>query len=298
MKNKVRKSPGAIAFIVIVGVTLLVYCLSLCVPILWAFNASTKTEMAYFENPFSLGGEHTLRNYTAIWNKLEISIKVVGQPRKIYNVWTMLTYTLLLSFGKPTLVIFFTTVMAYCLSKFKFFGSKLLYSLGIVLMILPIYGTMGAQMKIYRALGIYDNIFMNIIISPTGCFWGMNFLMLYAAFKRIPTAYSEAAKIDGANDFDIFYRIMFPMVFTTSVVFWLLSFLGTWNDYNTSLIWLPSYPTLAYGMWVFKDQITVYGSSTPEVLAGFLMMSIPLAVLITISKNLITEKMQVGGLKG
>ena len=107
MKSKVRKSPGAIVFIVIVGVILLVYCLSLCVPILWAFNASTKTEMAYFEDPVSLGGAHTWRNYTAIWKKLEITIKVVGQPRKIYNIGTMLTYTLMLSFGKPTLVIFF-----------------------------------------------------------------------------------------------------------------------------------------------------------------------------------------------
>ena len=293
-----KKSIGAKVFIIIVGVWLTIYCISLCVPIVWALNASTKTEVAYFENPFSFGGAHTLKNYGSIWQKLEVVIQVKGQPRKIYDVYTMLSYTFALSLGKPTLVIFFTTAMAYCLSRFRFFGSKFLYSFGIVLMILPIYGTMGAQMKIYKALGVYDNLFMNIAVSPSGCFWGMNFLMLYAAFKRIPTAYSEAAKIDGANEFEIYYKIMFPMVFTTCVVFWLLSFLGTWNDYNTSLVWLPSYPTIAYGMWVFKDQITVYGSSTPEVLAGFLMMSVPLALLITFSKNLITEKMQVGGLKG
>lgn len=298
MKTKVKKSAWAIAFIVIVCAVLTIYCISLCVPIVWAVNASTKTEISYFENPFTFSGGHTLKNYVAIWEKLQITIQVAGQPRKIYDVWTMLTYTLVLSFGKPTLVIFFTAVMAYCLSKYKFPGSNFLYSFGIVLMILPIYGTLGASMKINKALGVYNNLIMVVLTSPVGCFSGMNFLMLYGAFKRIPTAYIEAAKIDGANDFDVFYKIMFPMVITTCVVFWLLSFLGTWNDYNTSLIWLPSYPTLAYGMWIFKDQITMYGSSTPEVLAGFLMMSVPLALLITFSKNLITEKMQVGGLKG
>ncbi len=292
------RSLGEWLFITVVGLVLLVYCLSLCIPIVWGLNASTLTERAYFENPFAVDGSHTLSNFLSVWEKLKITIKVAGEPQKLYDVGTMLTYTLALSLGKPTLIIFFTAAMAYCLSRFKFRGSRFLYNFGIVLMILPIFGSFGASMKLAKQLGTYNNLLGNILTAPVGCFSGMTFLMLYNAFKRIPMAYTEAAKIDGANDFYIYYRIMLPMVFSNCVVYWLLSFLGTWNDYQASLIWLPSYPTIAYGMWIFQDQVAVYGSSVPEILAGFLMMSVPLALLITFTKNLITEKMQVGGLKG
>ncbi len=295
---KRKKSLAEILFICIVGSVLLVYCLSLCVPIIWGANASTMTERAYFENPFSFSGEHTLKNYLSVWEKLKITIKVAGKPMMLYDVGTMLTYTLALALGKPTIVIFFTTAMAYCIARFKYKGLKFLYNFGVVLMILPIFGSLGASLKLGKSLGVYNNLFANIITAPVGCFSGMTFLMLYNAFKRIPMAYTEAAKIDGANDFYIYYRIMLPMVFSNCVVYWLLSFLGTWNDYQASLIWLPSYPTIAYGMWVFQDQVAVYGSSVPEILAGFLMMCVPLALLIICTKNLITEKMQVGGLKG
>ncbi len=298
LSGRYRKPVGEKVFIAIVGTILLIYCLSLCFPILWGLNAATMTERAYFENPFAIDGRHTLENFGSVWEKLKITIKVAGQPQKLYDIGTMLTYTLTLALGKPTIVIFFTTAMAYCLSRLKFRGSKFLYNFGIVLMILPIFGSFGASMKLAKDLGIYNNLLGNILTAPVGCFSGMTFLMLYNAFKRIPMAYTEAAKIDGANDFYIYYRIMLPMVFSNCVVYWLLAFLGTWNDYQASLIWLPSYPTVAYGMWIFQDQVAVYGSSVPEILAGFLMMSVPLALLITFTKNLITEKMQVGGLKG
>ena len=297
-KKRIISNVGKYSFIGITGFVLIAYALSLTIPVIWGLNAATMAELSYFEDPFSITGERNFANFVNVFSKLQVTIQVAGEPKMLYDLSSMLTYTLALAFGKPTLGIFFTTAMAYCLSRFRFRGSKFLYNFGIFLMIMPIYGTFGASMAINKALGVYNNLVLNILTSPVGCFSGLNFLMLYGAFKRIPREYSEAARIDGANDFVIYYKVVFPLVFSTVFVFWMLSFFGSWNDYGTSLYWLPSYPTVAYGMWIFQDQVAMYGSSTPEILAGFMMTSIPLALFVFFGQNLITEKMQVGGLKG
>lgn len=297
-RRRIISNVGKYSFIGITGFILIVYALSLTIPVIWGLNAATMSELSYFEDPFRITGERNLKNFVNVFSKLQVTIQVAGEPKMLYDLSSMLTYTLALALGKPTLGIFFTTAMAYCLSRFRFRGSKFLYNFGIFLMIMPIYGTFGASMTINKALGVYNNIVLNILTSPVGCFSGMNFLMLYNAFKRIPREYSEAARIDGANDFTIYYKVILPLVFSTVFVFWMLSFFGSWNDYGTSLYWLPSYPTVAYGMWIFQDQVAMYGSSTPEILAGFMMTSIPLALFVFFGQNLITEKMQIGGLKG
>ena len=297
-RRRIISNIGKYSFIGITGFVLIVYALSLTIPVIWGLNAATMSEFSYFEDPFSTSGERSFDNFSNVFSKLQVTIQVAGEPKKLYDLSSMLTYTLALALGKPTLGIFFTTAMAYCLSRFRFRGSKFLYNFGIFLMIMPIYGTFGASMTINKALGVYNNLVLNILTSPVGCFSGMNFLMLYNAFKRIPREYSEAARIDGANDFVIYYKVVLPLVFSTVFVFWMLSFFGSWNDYATSLYWLPSYPTVAYGMWIFQDQVAMYGSSTPEILAGFMMTSIPLALFVFFGQNLITEKMQIGGLKG
>ena len=89
--------------------------------------------------------------------------------------------------------------------EYEFIGRKFYFSLGIVIMILPIVGSMPSAMQINKALGVYDNLFLNIITSPVGCFSGTNFLLMYGAFKSLPWDYAEAANLPRAffiNKFD------------------------------------------------------------------------------------------------
>ena len=157
---------------------------------------------------------------------------------------------------------------------------------------------MPSAMQLRKALGVYDNMFMWIITSPQGCFSGMGFLLFYQLFKGLPDAYAEAASMDGAGHYTILFRIYIPMALPLWAVNFVLGFLGNWNDYGTPMVWLPSYPNLAYGMYLFQYQASHFHATQPEILAGFVIAMIPTIILYCSMQKLIVEKMQIGGLKG
>ena len=165
-------------------------------------------------------------------------------------------------------------------------------------MIIPIVGNLASAMQVRKFLHVYNNMFMHIITSPVGCFYGMNFLLLYAAFKGMPWDYAESVFIDGGNNYTVLFKIYFPMIMPTLLSLFLLSFMGAWNDYSTYLIWLPDYPNVAYGMYRFTQDADKYLVDLPVLMAGFTLVMIPTIVLYFFTHNTIQSRMMVGGLKG
>ena len=165
-------------------------------------------------------------------------------------------------------------------------------------MIIPIVGNLPSAMQVNKALGVYDNLFLNIIFSPNGCFYGVNFLLMYGAFKALPWDYAESMFIDGGGHYTVLFKIYFPMILPQFVTLFVLGFMGTWNDYQTNMIWLPSYPNIAYGMYLFNQRATAFRVSLPQLMSGFTLIMIPTAILYISTQKIITSKFMVGGLKG
>ena len=276
-------------------VVLVVYCISLLVLPIWMLITSVKDPIEYASNTFGIPDSFNFDNYISVFNKLKISI----DDYTTYNMFHMLGFSLLYSLGSSFVNVFCTTCMAYILSKYKFFGRDFIYNLGIVIMIVPIIGALPSAMLVKKQLGVYDNMLMHIITSPATCFSGMNFLLLYGAFKSLPWDYAEAVFIDGGNDYTAFFKMYLPMILPTDMVIFVLSFLGSWNDYQTFMIWLPSTPNLAYGLYMFQGiSRKLYKASTVEIMAGFSLVIIPTVILYVSSQKLILSKFTVGGLKG
>ena len=122
-------------------------------------------------------------------------------------------------------------------------------------------------------------------------------MLLYGAFKELPWDYAEQVFVDGGNHYTAFIRMYLPMILPTSMVMFVLSFLGAWNDYSTFMMWLPSTPNLAYGLYMLKANSKV-SLSTPALMAGFTLIVIPTVVIYVASQKLILSKFTVGGLKG
>ena len=104
--------------------------------------------------------------------------------------------------------------------------------------------------------------------------------------------------IDGGNDYTAYFRIALPMILPTLVVFYFLDFVAEWNQYESFLIWFPSYANLSYGMYVFSQNISLYGVGYPTVLAGFVIVAVPAIVLYMLISNGLVKNMKIGGLKG
>ena len=272
-------------------VCLIIYAVSMVVLPIYMLITSLKLDnLECVYNPFGLPEQPTWSNYKEIF--------VIFEERLEVSVVGMFGVSILTSVLKPFLGVFFTTLFAYVEAKYEFWGRKFLVSLGIVIMILPIVGNLPSAMQINKLLGIYDNLFLNIITSPSGCFYGTNFLLMYGAFKVLPWDYAESASIDGAGNYTILFCIYLRMALPQAVVLFVLGFMGAWNDYSTYLVWLPSTPNISYGMYLFYQRANAYRVSLPELMAGFTVAMLPTVILYCCTQKIINSKFAIGGLKG
>lgn len=270
---------------------LVIYCLSLLVlPIYMLLTAFKLDNIECVTTPFGFPQKPRLENFGVIFKIIEEKME--------FSILSMASISIIMSTVKPAIAILFTVFFAYVEAKYEFVGKKFLFSFGIVIMIIPIVGNLASAMQIQKAIGMYDNVFMNIILSPVGCFYGTNFLLFYAAFKQMPWDYAESVFIDGGSNYTALFRIYFPMILPTALSIFVLAFMGAWNDYGTYMVWLPHHPNIAYGMYLFYRKANQFRVSLPELMAGFTVVMIPTIVLYLLTHNIITSKIFVGGLKG
>lgn len=278
---------------------MIIYCISMLFPLIWMIYTTFKSEFEFTINAFDFPKEIAETGFSNFEGMLKIFVMPViknGYPAE-YRFPQMFGFSVIWAFSTSLINVFFTTIVAYVMAKYRFRGREFLYALGIFVMITPIVGNFPSAMTVKKTLGVYDNMFLTIITTPSTVFSGVHFMLMFAAFKHISWTYAEAAFIDGASDHRVMYAIMIPLVLPTCAVLFVLQFLGAWNDYGTFIIWLPSYPTLAYGMLTFQANADKYGATVPEIMAGFTLVAIPNIILYLAAQKLILAKFTVGGLK-
>jgi multiple sugar transport system permease protein len=191
-----KRSGGQFVAFLIACIIMTFVCLTYLLAFLWAAFAATKTHTQIIIEPFALHKEWLFSNYIDVFNKLTVrGINMVG----------MIGNSLWLVFAGATLSILGPTLMAYALTKFNFFGRKLLISINFVVMIVPIVGALPAQYRMYAALRLINSPM--IVITHFGCF-GANLLIIMSFFRNLSGEYREAAIIDGAGE----YRILFTII--------------------------------------------------------------------------------------
>ena len=193
------------------------------------------------------------------------------------------------------LELFFTTAVSYVISKYKFKGRNFIYSVAIFAMTMPIIGNMASGIKLRAAFGIYDNLLAVFFTAGAGAF-GFNFLMLYAFFKSVPWSYAEAVFIDGGNHFTVFFRIMLPLAMPMVTTLFILSAIAGWNDYTTPMLYFPSFPNVAMGLYMVSQTLTRGDMST--YYAALVITTVPVVALFAGFSDKIMKNYSIGGLKG
>jgi ABC-type glycerol-3-phosphate transport system permease component len=222
------------------------------------------------------------------------NMKVQIKGRIYAPVQAMFIYGLIYSLGSTLANIFSKTLCAYFCAKYRTPLGKILYVIAVVTMILPTVGTMAATIQLMRSLGHYDQLFGVVFYNAS--YTGTYFLVFYAAFKQIPNAYSEAAKLDGAGHFTILFRIHIPMVAPSMFAVGIMQFIAFWNDYQVPMIYLPSLPTISYAL--FRYSRSSWADNAPALLAASLIVCVPVIIFFTVFKNKIMGNVTAGGLKG
>ena len=184
---------------------------------------------------------------------------------------------------------------AYVCARYAFKFSGVVYGAVIVAMILPVVGSLPSEIAMARAVGIYDKIWGMWLMRAN--FLGLYFLVFHEMFKAIPASYSEAATIDGATDFQILWKIGFPLARNTFMTCFLLNFVTLWNDYQISTVYLPTHPTLAEGVHWLQNGLQI-GAYSPIRLSGVFVLMTPILILFLCFHKRLMGNLTIGGVKG
>lgn len=274
---------------VLTYVLLFIYSAVLISMFVWAFINAFKTEFDFNDNPLALPSPFSLDNIKYVWENF--NYKKVNHT---FYVEEMLLYSILYAVGCSTVAVFVCSATAYIVSQFRCKFSDIIYDIVIFAMVIPIIGSAPSEMQIVKALGLYDEIWGMYVLKAN--FLGMYFLVYYAAFNSIPRSYAEAAKIDGANNFQVMFKIYYPLVLGSLLSIWLLYFINFWNDYQTPLLYLPSMPPVAYGLYIFNLKIA---NPVPTRLMACFFVLVPVLVLFLIFREKLMGNISMdGGVKG
>lgn len=284
-RNFKRKSPAEIALHCLVSAIFMVVALSYLYILVWAFIAGLKTHTEVVMDPFGMPQIWQWQNYVDVFSLLEVNGK---------DFWDMLFSSCWFSVVGVLIQQFTTITFAYCCTKYKFPLSWLPYTLILIMITLPIYGSGGATYKLYHALGLVDT-YAHVITSASGM--SMFFLYYRAYFQNLSWTYGEAAMIDGANDFQIYFRVMLPQSKPIFGALFLTCWMSNWNNYESALIYLPNLPTLPVGIFQFNTEM-MYRARLDILFAACVIIAIPAIVLFVAFNKVITTNVSVGGIKG
>jgi N-acetylglucosamine transport system permease protein len=235
-------------------------------PLLWVISSSLKTEQDYLLHPERLFPEALdFENYVRAWREANISRYFMN------SAITTATTTVL--------AVVISAMAAYILGRFAFRGRSLIYTMFVAGLMLPVWLGYIPLFFLARDLHLLNHLPGYIIIN-TGWQLPFTIFVLTPFFASLPTELEEAAVIDGAGLFGVFWRVMLPLARRGLVTVTIFNMLGMWNEYNIALIVLQdiNVRTLPLGLARLMIQ-QGFRSDYGALFAGLVIVMMPTLIL-------------------
>jgi multiple sugar transport system permease protein len=207
----------------------------------------------------------------------------------------LLRNTLLVALLNTIGTIFSSAFVAYGFSRFRFKGSNLLFGVLLATMMLPFQVTMIPLFLIFQRIG-WLNTFYPLVVPA---FFANPFFvfLLRQFFLTLPRELDDAARVDGANPLQIWWRIMLPLAYPALATVTVFSFLGSWNEFIMPLIYLTDQKlyTLSLGLSVFKSSFTTRWG---YLMAASVTMTLPPLLLFFATQRFFVRGIALTGIKG
>ncbi|MHB9011093.1 MAG: carbohydrate ABC transporter permease [Ignavibacteriaceae bacterium] len=210
------------------------------------------------------------------------------------NVAKYLLNSLILSVSVTIVSLFVNSMAGYAFAKYKFSGQKSLFKLLLSFMIVPAQVTMLPLFLMLKEMGLINSYFA-VIIPGMASVFGIFLIRQY--LLAIPDSLIEAAKLDGASDFQIYFTLILPLAKPILITLAIFTFMGTWNDFLWPLIVMTndSMYTLPVAL---ANLMGEHNQDTELMMAGSVVTILPiLLVFIALQKHYL-KGIMMGSLKG
>lgn len=270
----------AVAYALLIGYALLMF-----VPFAWSVSTSVKPNAEVFQLSW-IPANPTVEGYVTVWTRLD-----PGLPRLFLNSFIIA--------GAVTLGnLVLGSLAGYAFARLQFPGRDLLFVLVLAtlmipdpLRVVPVFNMLINFGLVGRGIEAYIGIILILIISGTSIF------LLRQYFMSIPRDLEEAARIDGANYLQTFWRIMLPLASPALAAVAVLQFQGTWNGFFWPVILLRErdHWTLPLALAQFQD---LYQTQWAPLMALVVLATLPILFLYLFFQRYFVEGIAASGVKG
>ncbi len=251
-------------------------------PFIWMVSTSLKPPDEIFAIPPIIISRHS-------------SLSAYAYLQQQYNILGIVKNTFVIAFSATILRLFFCALGGYGFAKFKFPGQGALFAFLLGSMVIPGAVTLVPVYIIMRNLKWIDTFWPLIIPGAANAF-GIFFMRQY--IMSVSNELMDAARIDGAGEFTIFWRIILPIIAPGLTSLGLIFFMGSWNDFIGPLIYLksPEHFTLPL---IIRSLVGPVGRTVYDVqMATSVISLIPLLIIFLIFQRRFVEGITAGAIKG
>ena len=264
---------------VVLNVVLIALAVLMLIPFAWMLSASLKLDKDVFLFPIKWIPENPRwANYVDIWTKIPLA-KFVLNTTKLTIIVTILQ-------------LFTSSFAAYAFAKLKFKHRDLLFLAYVSTIAMPWQVYMVPQFIMMRSMGMNDSHMAIICLQAV-----FGVFMMRQFYQGIPDELCEAARIDGMNEYQIWYKIMLPLSKPALSTLTIFTFVSTWNDFLGPMIYLKTEAkkTLQIGLRMFISQ---YSSEYGLIMAASVLSLIPVLVVFLSLQKYFVEGIAATGVKG
>jgi len=277
-----RSTLGHVGRRIAVHLSLLILGVAFIIPFFWLLSTSVKPDSQIFVWP-------------PVWIPHPLAFDNYSKGLTFVPFDRFTLNSLVIALGNVVGTVTSCSLSAYGLARIRWPGRNLLFGLLLATIMVPFQVRMIPLFIIFRTLDWIDTLYPLIVPS----FFGGAFyvFLLRQFFMTIPRELSEAAKVDGASEFGIYWRIILPLARPALATVALFAFLGAWDDFLGPLIYLNSQQnyTISLGLMMFRGQ---YGSFWGQLMAVSTVMTAPIIVLFFVTQRTFIQGITLTGLKG
>lgn len=250
------------------------------VPLLWTVMSSLKTTQEIFASPFSLPASPQWVNYVNAWNTAGIGTYFFNT---VVVVGSALVLTMLAG-----------SMSAYVLARFPFPGSSVVRTLIVAGLTFPIFLAVVPLFFVLQGFGLLNTL-PGLVLVYAAFAYPFTVFFLRSFFEDLPDEIAEAAALDGASEWRIFFQVMLPMAVPGMASVAILNFVGLWNQFLLPVVLSsdPSTFVLTQGMASFASQAG-YSVDFGALFAGAVTTVLPVLVVYLLFQRRLQDAVAPG----
>jgi N-acetylglucosamine transport system permease protein len=269
--------------------SLFLWALAIIGPLLFTFLASFKSNSEIFlGNPFALPSHWDFASFGRAWTRAHIGTYFINS---VIVVSISTFFTMLLG-----------SMAAYVLARYKFVGNRFVYYLFVAGLAFPVYVTLTPLYLIVQNMGLLGT-HTGLILVYIAYSLPFTIFFLTAFFKTLPTSVAEAAIIDGASHYGLFFRVMLPMAKPGLVSIAIFNIIGQWNQYVLPVALLSGGSGNVQDKWLLTQGIAAISTSAgyradwPALFAALTIAIIPMIIVYAVFQRQIQSGLTAGAVK-